>query len=183
MPSGDKSTGGYLVLLNVFCMIAHLVAAAENNVIGNGGKLPWHLPNDLKYFKSLTWGGVVIMGRKTYESVNKPLPGRLNIVITTNLDWKAEGVVRCSSIDEAIQYARDEQFKEIFVIGGGEIFNQTIHLADTIYLTRIHAEIFGDAHYPAIDESLFFKIAQEDYQMDEKHAFPYSFETWKRKSA
>ena len=99
-------------------MISFLVAASENNVIGNEGKLPWNLPNDLKYFKSLTWGMVIIMGRKTYEAIDKPLPGRANIVVTRKLDWKREGVQVASNTDEAIKLAEATNCKEIFIIGG-----------------------------------------------------------------
>ena len=161
-------------------MISLLVAASENDVIGKDGQLLWHLPNDLKYFKNLTWGMVVIMGRKTFESVNKPLPGRLNIVVTSNRDWKMDGVVTKNTIDEAIQYARDEHFKELFIIGGGEIYRQTMNIADRIYMTRVHATLDGDTYFPAIDPN--FKLASsQPFEADEKHAWPYTFEVWNKK--
>lgn len=163
-------------------MIAHLVAISENNVIGTNGQLPWHLPNDLKYFKNLTWGGVVIMGRKTFESVNKPLPGRLNIVVTSNPNWKADGVVTASGVDAAIDYAYHEHFKEIFIIGGGEIFRQTMNIADVLYITRVHTQLDGDTYYPEVEKDKYVCIFSEAHEADEKHAYAYTFETWKRKT-
>src|SRR5918993_5934110 len=103
-------------------VISFLLAASENNVIGKDNKLPWHLPNDLKYFKNLTWGMPVVMGRKTFESFGKPLGGRRNIVITRNTDWKVEGVEVANSIEKAVETAKEGAVKEIFIIGGGEVF-------------------------------------------------------------
>jgi dihydrofolate reductase len=162
-------------------MISHLVAATENNAIGKNGQLLWHLPNDLKYFKNLTWGMVVIMGRKTFESVNKPLPGRLNIVITKNKEWKRDGVITAPTIEEAIKYARGEHFKEIFIIGGGEIYRQTMSITDRIYMTRVHANLEGDTFYPEIDKSVFELKSSKPFGADEKHAWPYTFEVWDKK--
>lgn len=164
-------------------MISHLVAAATNNAIGKDGGLIWHLPNDMKYFKNLTWGMVVVMGRKTYESMNRPLPGRLNIVVTTNPEWKAEGVRVCHTPEEAIELARAESFKEIFIIGGGEIYKHTLPLTDRIYMTRVHAEPEGDAHYPEIDSKAFSLSSSTDFSKDEKHAWDYTFEVWDRITA
>lgn len=161
-------------------MISHLVAATENNAIGKGGQLLWHLPNDLKYFKNLTWGMVVIMGRKTFESVNRPLPGRLNIVVTNNKEWARDGVVTMATIDEAIAYAGKEHFKEIFIIGGGEIYRQTMEIADRIYMTRVHTSLEGDTFYPEIDETVFQLDSSKRFEQDEKHAWPYTFEVWNK---
>ncbi len=161
-------------------MISHLVAATENNAIGKNGQLLWHLPNDLKYFKNLTWAMVVIMGRKTFESVNKPLPGRLNIVITTNKDWNREGVVRVGNISKAIEYARNENFKEIFIIGGGEIYRQTMEVTDRIYMTRVHTTLEGDTFYPEINSGEFNLESEKRFEVDEKHAWPYTFEVWNK---
>ena len=162
-------------------MISLIVAASTNNAIGKNGQLLWHLPNDLKYFKNTTWGMPVIMGRKTFESVNKPLPGRFNIVITKQEAWSAENVETAKDLSEALQKAADTNCKEIFIIGGGEIYNQSIELADKLYMTRIHTELEADTFFPAIDESVWVLKHNLDFEADEKHAFAYSFQVWERK--
>jgi dihydrofolate reductase len=158
-----------------------LLAAAENNVIGKDNKLPWHLPNDLKYFKNLTWGMPVIMGRKTYESFGKPLRGRRNIVITRNKDWKAEGVDVVNSIEGAMELAKESAVKEIFIIGGGEIFKTILPKADRIYLTRIHHSFEGDAYFPEIKENKWQLVKERLCEADEKNAYAHSFQVWERK--
>lgn len=124
----------------------------------------------------------VIMGRKTYESVNKPLPGRMNIVITSNMDWKAEGVSKVSSIEQALQTAMAAQYKQVFIIGGGEIYRQSMAMADTIYMTRVHTEIDGDTFFPEINPAEWELALQQHNPADEKHIYSYSFETWHRKT-
>ena len=161
-------------------MISLVVAVSENNMIGKNNQLLWHLPNDLKFFKNTTWGGVVIMGRKTFESVNKPLPGRTNIVITKQPDWNAENVIVASSISDAIQKAKDLNFKEIFIIGGGEIYKESLSLADKIYLTRVHTSIEGDTFFPELQSDEWKLMSNKDFTTDEKHAFDYSFQEWER---
>jgi len=161
-------------------MISLIVAASTNNAIGKNGQLLWHLPNDLKYFKNTTWGMPVIMGRKTFESVNKPLPGRFNIVITKQEAWSAENVETAKDLSEALQKAADTNCKEIFIIGGGEIYNQSIELADKLYMTRIHTELEADTFFPAIDESVWELKHNLDFEADEKHAFAYSFQVWEK---
>ena len=158
-----------------------IVAAAENNSIGKNNQLLWHLPNDLKFFKNTTWGMPVIMGRKTFEAVNKPLPGRFNIVITRQERWKADGVIVAKDLNDALQKATETNCKEIFIIGGGEIYKQSMEMADKIYLTRVHATIEGDTFFPMVDENKWQLIADEDFGVDEKHAFAYSFQVWERK--
>ena len=118
-----------------------LVAAAENNAIGKNNQLLWHLPNDMKFFKNTTWGMAVIMGRKTYESVDKPLPGRFNIVITRQAGWKADDVITATDLKDALQKAAETNCKEIFVIGGGEIYKQSMEIADKIYACDISMPI------------------------------------------
>jgi dihydrofolate reductase len=163
--------------------IALIVAAAANQAIGKAGQLLWHLPKDLKFFKNTTWGMPVIMGRKTFESVNKPLPGRINIVITTNADWKAEGTQTASSLADALEQAKATNCKEIFVIGGGEIYRQALQLADTVYLTRVHAELEGDTFFPVLDENEWQMTSNDDFETDEKHIYPFSIQVWKHKTA
>lgn len=163
-------------------IISIIVAAAENNAIGKNNQLLWHLPNDLKFFKNTTWGMPVIMGRKTFESVNKPLPGRFNIVITRQQDWKADGVITAADLNEAIAKAAETNCKEAFVIGGGEIYKQSMDLAHIIYLTRVHAVIEdADTFFPAMDESKWEQVSIEEFEGDLKHAHPYSFQKWVRK--
>ena len=159
--------------------ISLVVAASENNAIGKNNQLLWNLPNDLKFFKNTTWGFPVIMGRKTYESVNKPLPGRINIVISRNPSWKAAGAISTVSLEDAIQKAEETNCKEAFIIGGGEIFRQSISIADKIYLTRVHTTIEGDTFFPALDEKEWQLISNEDFEADDKHKFGYSFQIWK----
>lgn len=163
--------------------IALIVAAATNHAIGKDGQLLWHLPKDLKFFKNTTWGMVVIMGRKTFEAVNKPLPGRTNIVVTSNADWQAPDTQTASSLQAALEQAKATNCKEIFIIGGGEIYRQSIDLADTIYLTRVHAELEGDTFFPVIEETNWQLVDNEDFAADEKHAYPFSIQVWKRKTA
>ncbi len=162
-------------------MISLIVAAAENNAIGKNNQLLWHLPNDLKFFKNTTWGMPVVMGRKTFESFNKPLPGRFNIVITRQADWKAEGVLVAADLQDALQKATETNCNEIFIIGGGEIYKQALEMADKIYLTRVHTEIDGDTFFPVLDESKWNLISNHDFSADEKHQFDYSFQTWVKK--
>ena len=161
-------------------MISLVVAVSENNSIGKNNQLLWHLPNDLKFFKNTTWGGVVVMGRKTFESVNKPLPGRTNIVITKQTNWSAENVIVANSVSDAIQKARDLNFKEIFIIGGGEIYKESMHLVNRIYLTKVHTSIEGDTFFPELETEKWNLLSNKDFKSDEKHAFDYSFQVWEK---
>ena len=160
--------------------ISLIVAASENNAIGKNNQLLWHLPNDLKFFKNTTWGFPVIMGRKTFESVNKPLPGRTNIVVTTKPDWKAEGVITVNNLEDGVKKAAETNSKQAFIIGGGEIYKQSMDIADSIYITRVHAHLDGDTFFPVIDESKWQLTSNEDFAADDKHAYKYSFQIWKK---
>lgn len=155
-------------------MIAIVVAVAENNVIGKDNQLIWHLPADLKHFKQITMGHPILMGRKTYESIGKPLPGRTSIIITRQEDYKAEGCVVVNSVEEAIKEAKqlDEQ---AHIIGGAEIYKQSLHLTDTIYLTRIHHSFDGDTYFPEIKEEEWEAVSEEHHEPDEKNKYSYSF--------
>lgn len=161
---------------------AHMVAASTNNVIGKNNELPWKLPNDFKYFKNKTWGLTVMMGRKTYESLQRPLAGRYNIVITKNHDWSADGVTVSHTLEDALAKARETDCKKIFIIGGAEIFKQTIHLINTIYLTRVEGEFDGDAFYPVINPGEWEMISEDKHLKDDKHAYSYAFQIWKKKT-
>ena len=159
--------------------ISIIAAISENNAIGKDNKLPWHLPADLKHFKSLTIGHHIIMGRKTFESIGKPLPGRTTIIITRKTGYKADGCIIVSSIENAISAVKNDS--ECFIIGGAEIFNQTVPLADKIYLTRIHQHIEGDTFFPDIAPGLWNKISEERNNPDEKNEYDYSFITYSKK--
>ena len=165
-------------------IVSHIVAAGENNEIGRQNQLLWHLPNDLKFFKNTTWGMPVIMGRKTYESIaGEPLPGRINIVVTQNagFDPKHEKVRVADSLEKAIVMAAETDCKELFIAGGGEIYKHSLPLTHRIYLTRVHHR-FADAEifYPEIRNGEWKKVQSLEFEADEKHAWPYSFETWER---
>jgi len=162
-------------------LISLVVAASENNVIGKDNKLLWHLPNDMKFFKNTTWAMPVIMGRKTYDALGKPLTGRTNIVITRQKAWMAEGVKVVKNLDEAIRVSAHSDAKEAFVIGGGEIYKQSIPRAHKIYITRVHATLEGDTFFPELNESEWKNVSKLDFTQDDKHAFAYSFQVWVRK--
>jgi dihydrofolate reductase len=160
-------------------IISLLLAADQSNVIGLNNQLPWHLPNDLKYFKNLTWGMPIVMGRKTFESIGKPLPGRRSIVITRNQDWNEANVEVVHSIREAVELA-GASVKEIFVIGGAEIFNTVLEDASRIYLTRIHHRFEGDVYFKGIDQQHWKLSRKVDCDADEKNRYKHSFEVWER---
>lgn len=159
-----------------------LVAVGAGNVIGLHNKLPWHLPADLKYFKNLTWGMPVVMGRKTFDSLGKPLPGRNNVVVTRNRAWHFENVLVAASLPEAITLAAQSGSRELFVIGGAQIFTEALSIAQRLYITRIHHAFDGDAFFPEVPESDWQLVKQLPYQPDEKNKYAYTFETWERNS-
>jgi len=158
-----------------------IAAVANNNVIGGDNKLLWHLPADLKRFKKITMGHTLIMGRKTFESIGKALPGRKTIIVTRQKDFKAEGCEIVPDIKEAICKVREES--EVFVAGGGEIYRQIInlHYARRIYITRVYANFEGDSFFPYIDPEKWELIEREDHQPDDKNPYPYAFLKYKRK--
>ena len=162
--------------------ISLVVAASENNVIGKDNRLLWHLPNDMKFFKNTTWGMPVIMGRKTFESLGKPLTGRTNIVMTRDREWAAKGTTVTANMDEAMKAAAETDAKEVFVIGGGEIFKQVLPQANRVYLTRVHTKLEGDAFFPELPAKDWKLLSQLDFTADAKHAFAYSFQVWQRNS-
>ena len=159
--------------------LALIVAAAANNVIGCENRLPWHLPEDLKYFKATTMGKPIIMGRKTYDSIGRALPGRTNIVITRQQDWQAEGVLVAHDLDQAIELAEgvvtsaEVGIDEAVVIGGAEIYRASIKRAQKIYLTRIKKNFPGDAYFPELSPQEWLKVSaiEGDAQSSEPHKF------------
>lgn len=165
-------------------IISLIVAASTNNAIGKDNKLLWHLPNDMKFFKNTTWGMPVVMGRKTFEALaGEPLPGRFNFVVTRNGNWQpGRGKVQvCPDLPSAIAAAKATDCKEIFIIGGGEIYKEAMFIADRIYMTRVHAVLEGDTFFPAIDEKQWTLTSNFDFPADEKHAYGYSFQLWEKK--
>ncbi|WP_049631715.1 dihydrofolate reductase [Cellvibrio sp. pealriver] len=158
--------------------LAIIVAVAKNGVIGRNNQLPWHLPQDLKYFKSVTLGKPVIMGRKTYESIGRPLPGRFNIVITRNPEWVAEGVKVAHSFGEAVQVANGLGTSEAMIIGGAEIYKAALSVVQRIYLTRVDLEPDGDAFFAEPDSSIWSLISSVDGEADASPG--YTFLTYDR---
>jgi dihydrofolate reductase len=157
-------------------IIALIVAVAENGVIGRDGKLPWRIPEDMKWFRERTQGRPLIMGRKTWESFPKrPLPGRTNIVVTRDKAYRAEGGVVVSSLDAALDVACGEAPEEIMVIGGAEIYRAALPFARRIYLTSVHGEIEGDTHFPAIDRAAWDETIVGVYPSSEARPIGYSF--------
>ena len=162
-------------------IVSHIAAVAKNKVIGNSGDLPWDLPEDMKFFREKTSGHIIVMGRKTYESFPKPLKNRLHVVITRQENYQAaEGVVICKTIEEAMEFCKtktDEWGNEVFIIGGGEIYKQTLPIADQLYITEIDKEFDGDTKYPEFTND--FIIAEKDDRFDPLN---FSFCLYTRKS-
>lgn len=165
--------------------LALIAAFSQNLVVGIDNKLPWHLPEDLKYFKRTTSGKAIIMGRKTYESIGRPLPNRTNIVVSRNADFKAPGVVTVTSLEDAIKHAESVNLingiDEIMVIGGAAIYQATLPMADRLYLTHVHAQVKGDAYFPEVDLSQWQQIKCEDFNGDESNPYDYSFAVYDKK--
>jgi dihydrofolate reductase len=161
-------------------IISAVVAMAENRVIGKNNQLPWHLPADLKHFKAITTGHPVIMGRKTYLSIGKPLPNRTNIIITRDQTFKAPGCIVTTSIDQAIERASENNIAEIFIIGGAEIYQQLFPRIQRIYITIVHHAFEGDAYFPELNNNAWREINRIKYAADEKNLYDYSFVTLER---
>jgi dihydrofolate reductase len=153
--------------------ISLIVAMDSNGVIGSDNGLPWHLPADLQHFKKTTMGKPILMGRKTWESIGRPLPGRTNIVITRDSGYQAAGCVVVNSIDAALQAAGEQD--EVMVIGGAEFYRQVLPQADTLYLTRIHEAFSGDTFFPELNEADWREVERSDQVANEKNPHDYSF--------
>ncbi|AZU63055.1 dihydrofolate reductase [Neobacillus mesonae] len=161
-------------------MISFIVAMDENRVIGINNQLPWHLPEDLKFFKRTTMGHSIAMGRKTHESIGRPLPGRENLIITRQKGYQAEGCTVFDSMEGFIRYCR-EQDEEIFVIGGAEIFKETFAFVDRLYITLIHHQFDGDTYFPEFDETKWKLVSSEQGIKDDKNPYDYEFLIYDRK--
>lgn len=158
--------------------LAIIAAIADNGVIGRDNTLPWHLPDDLKWFKRHTLDHTVIMGRHTYESIGRPLPRRRFIVVSRNPAFAAHGVVAAPSLAAALAAAGQD---DIFIIGGAALFREALPLADRLYITRIHADVAGDVHFPDLDIEEWIMVSSEPHAADERHAYAFSFEILDRK--
>ncbi|MEM1135167.1 MAG: dihydrofolate reductase [Bacteroidota bacterium] len=163
-------------------IVSLIVAASENQVIGRDNQLPWHLPADLKYFKKITSGHCIIMGRKTYDSIGRPLPNRTNIVLSSNKNLKITGCTVVHTLNEAIDFAKATGEGEAFIIGGASIYDAALPLTNKIYLTRVHTIVEGDTFFPELHESIWKTISKESHHKDEKHAYPFSFITLEKNS-
>jgi len=160
--------------------VSLVVAVADSGVIGRDNALPWHLPEDLKHFKRVTLGKPVVMGRKTFESIGKPLPGRQNVVVTRDANYHRDGVTVVHSADGALAAAGAAG--EIMVIGGADLFRLFLPRAQRVHLTRVHGDIEGDVRWPPLAASQSQRIAAEERPADERHAYAMSFELWEKRA-
>ncbi|HMP74658.1 MAG TPA: dihydrofolate reductase [Kiritimatiellia bacterium] len=158
--------------------ISIIVAVAENSVIGLDGQLPWRLPNDLRHFKAVTMGKPVVMGRRTWESLGRPLPGRRNVVVSSRAEFQPEGAEVVVSLSAALDLLAGAE--EIFIIGGARLYAEAFPLAHRVYLTEVHAAVPGDTCCPAWDRSAWREIHREEHAADERHAFSFAFVTLDR---
>ena len=159
-------------------IVSLIVAFDRNRAIGHHNQLPWHLPADLRHFKDITMGHSIVMGRKTFESIGKPLPGRRSVVVTNNPGYWQEGITIVHSIEQAMHDLKDES--EIFIIGGAQIFRHGLDLADRMYTTLIHHSFEADTWFPEIDLNVWKEVRREDHSRDVKNPYDYSFINYER---
>jgi dihydrofolate reductase len=162
-------------------LVSLIVAMAQNGVIGRDNALPWRLPEDLRRFKAFTLGKTLLMGRKTFESIGRPLPGRVNLVLTRDSGWQADGVVVVHSVEEAL--AQTARGSELVAIGGAEIYRLVLPFARRIYLTHVHADVPGDTYFPEFDPMQWADVECQPYPADDQHAYPMTFVTLERRYA
>ncbi|MBV8146224.1 MAG: dihydrofolate reductase [Gammaproteobacteria bacterium] len=162
-------------------LISLMVAMAQNGVIGRDNSLPWRLPEDLKRFRAFTLGKPILMGRKTFESIGRPLPGRTNLVLTRDRSWSAPGVIVVHSVEDALAHASSSN--ELVVIGGAEIYRLVLPFARRIYLTHVHADVPGDITFPEFDSTQWADVECSSQPADEEHAYPLTFVTLERRNA
>lgn len=160
-------------------MIILIAAVAENNALGKNNDLLWHLPNDFKRFKEITSGHHIIMGRKTFESFPKPLPNRTHVIITRQKDFKYEGCIVVQDIEKAIAVCPTNE--DLYIIGGGEIYSQSLHFADQLDITRVHHSFDADVYFPEIDPEIWELSSETFHPKDEKHLFAFTFQTFVRR--
>lgn len=163
-----------------------IAAVAENGVIGRDGDLPWHLSSDLKRFKRVTMGNAILMGRKTWESIGRPLPGRTSIVISRQADYNAghDEVLLATNLDEALAQARalENVGEEVFVIGGARIYEMSLPRADRLIITRVHAEVEGDVSFPKVDWNEWQLLVEDPHEAEENDDYPHTYQIWQRKT-
>lgn len=160
-------------------LISAIVAISQNNVIGRDGHLPWHLSADLKRFKAITTGHSIVLGRKNYDDIGRPLPNRTNYVLTRNPVFEAPGCVVCSNLSQAIESARAAHETECFIIGGAAVYREAMPLVQKLYVTRVLADVDGDVLFPEWGEG-WHKVSEERFEADEKNDYPTTFEIWER---
>ncbi len=161
-------------------LVSAIAAVARNGVIGRNNGIPWHLPADLAYFKRTTMGHCVIMGRTSFESIGRPLPKRTNIVVTRSPFWAAEGVLVAHSVAEALRLALNTGDTEAFIIGGGELYRQSLHLWDRLYLTEVDVELEGDVFFPSLDFTEWREIRREEQEADDRNPYRCVFRVLER---
>ncbi len=160
-----------------------VVAVAENGVIGADGGIPWRLPDDQQFFRSLTMGHTLVMGRATFESIGRPLPGRQTIVVTRNPDYGADGVLTAGSFERALDLAQKAGAEEVFAVGGAAIYEEALPRAHRLFVTRVHARVDGDTRFPPFEDGrygAFVRCGEERHARDERHDIGFTIETWRR---
>ena len=162
-------------------IISQIAAMSRNRVIGRDNTLPWHMPDDLAYFFRITKGHHIIMGRRNYESNGKALPGRVNIVVTRNKDYLAPGCMVVHSVQEALDYAKKQGEKEVFIVGGGTLYAATLTITERIYLTLLDAYVEGDTFFPELDPQLWQVVSEEFHPADDRNPYNYTFYIFERK--
>jgi len=160
-------------------MTTIIAAIANNNALGKNNQLIWHLPSDLIRFQKRTTGHCIIMGRKTYESIGKPLPNRITIIITRNSNYKAKGCIIANSLRKALELAKNDT--NPFVIGGAQIYEEAIKIADQLDITEVHHEFDADVFFPVIDKNIWKEVSREDFKSDNKNPYNYSFVSYQRR--
>ena len=163
-------------------MITLIVAMDPHNGIGLDGKLPWHIKDDLKLFKEKTLNHKVVMGRKTFESIGKPLPNRTSIIISRNTHYQVEGCFVVSSLEEAVEKAKEIETEEAFIIGGAQIYALALDMANTVYLTQVHHNFEGDAFFPELDTNVWTETERKSFSSDEKNAYAFDFVTLEKRT-
>ncbi|MEQ8685036.1 MAG: dihydrofolate reductase [Imperialibacter sp.] len=162
-------------------IISQIVAVSRNGVIGNDYKMLWHMPKDFRYFKDQTMGHHVLMGRKTFESLGKILPGRTFIIVTRDKNFSLEGAHVVDSIEKGIALAKAAREEELYIIGGGEVYKQTQPISDILYITEIDVIVEGNVKYPLPDTHIWKEVSRKDMSSDEKNPYNYSFTQWKKR--
>ncbi len=157
-----------------------MAAIANNNIIGKNNDLVWHLPADFKFFKQTTKGHTLIMGRKTFESLDNPLPHRDSLIVTRNKAYTSDGITVFHSLESALDYAEKKGLESVFILGGGEIYKQSMVLADKLIITEVHEDFEGDTYFPEIDDNLWMEVSREERNADEKNKHGFAFVVYER---